>query len=127
MQLKMQAIINFPVFYETVKSQKLPLKIAYKLAQLSRAIDTEVVFYQEKLRSIIQEYAQLDENGQPVPTDDGHGIKLRPGTETTCISTMRELQEIDVTLPDITFNLGDFNNIELTVEEISALMPFIIE
>lgn len=127
MQLKMQALINFPVFYETVKSQKLPIKVAYKLAQLSRVIETELSFYQEKLNSIIKEYAQLDDNGQPIPTNDGRGIKLRPGTEVACMSTMRELQEIDVTLPDITFSLSDFDSIELTVEETSAVMPFIIE
>lgn len=127
MQLKMQAIINFPVFYETVKSQKLPIKTAYKLAQLSRAIEAELFFYQEKLNSIIKEYALLDNNGQPVSTNDGHGIKLRSGSEAVCMSTMRELQEIDVSLPDIFFNLNDFDGIELTVEEMGALLPFLIE
>ena len=42
MQLKMQDIVNFPVFYEAVKSQKLSMKIAYRLAQLSKAIDGEL-------------------------------------------------------------------------------------
>ena len=127
MQLKMQALINFPAFYETVKSQKLPIKTAYKLAQLSRAIETELSFYREKLSSIIKEYALLDDNGQPVSTDDGRGIKLRSGSEAVCMSTMRELQEIDVSLPDIFFNLNDFDSIELTVEEMGALLPFLIE
>ena len=127
MQLKMQALINFPVFYATVKSQKLPIKTAYKLAQLSRSIETELSFYQEKLNSIIKEYAQLDDNGNPLQTEDGRGIRLRPGTEPICFSAMQELHEIDVALPDIFFNLNEFDNVELTVEEMGALLPFLIE
>jgi hypothetical protein len=42
MQLKMQDILNFSAFYETVKSQKLSMKTAYRLAQLSKAIDGEL-------------------------------------------------------------------------------------
>lgn len=127
MQLKMQEITNFSSFYNTVKNQKLSMKTAYKLAQLARAIETEMEFYREKLQTIIHAYGQIDENGQPIPTDDGAGIKLRPGTEQECFAAMNDLQNFEVTLPDISFTLEDFNNVELTVTEMDALMPFLAE
>ena len=127
MQLKMQDIVNFPVFYEAVKSQKLSMKIAYRLAQLSKAIDGELQFYHEKLQAIIQEYGEKDENGQPVSTEDGNGIKLRPGTDMQCMAAMHELQILDIDLPDIKFHLEDFGDIELSMTEMAAVLPFIEE
>ena len=127
MQLKMQDILGFPVFYETVKSQKLPMKIAYRLAQLSKAIDGELQFYREKLQAIIQEYGETDEEGKPIFTEDGSGIKLRPGTDMQCMAAMHELQMLDVMLPDIKFHLEDFGDIELSMAEMAAILPFIEE
>lgn len=125
MQLKMQEILGFASFYDTVKSQRLSMKTAYKLTQLAKAIDGELQFYREKLQAIIQEYAVLDDNGQPVSTEDGAGVKLRPGTEAECYAAMYELQEVEVTLPDTKFHIEDFGDVELTTAEIGAVLPFI--
>lgn len=127
MQLKMQDILNFSDFYNSVKTQKITMKTAYRLAQLAKAIETELQFYREKLQAIITEYGEKDENGQPVPTEDGGGIKLRPGSEQECVAAMQELQELEITLPDIKFNIEDFGSIELSVENISAILPFVEE
>lgn len=127
MQLKMQDILGFASFYETVKAQKLSMKIAYRLAQLAKAIDGELQFYRERLQAIIQEFGETDEEGRPIATEDGDGIKLRPGTETQCFSAMRELQEIEITLPDIKFHIEDFGDVELSMTEMAAILPFIEE
>lgn len=124
MQIKMQNILNFSSFYNTVRSQKLSIKIAYKLAQLAKAIDTELQFYQEKLREIILEHGELDEHGNPIPTEDGMGIKVRPEAEKECFAAIYELQDIDVELPDIQFSIDDFD-VNLSVDEIQVLLPFI--
>ena len=127
MQLKMQDILGFASFYETVKAQKLSMKIAYRLAQLAKAIDGELQFYREKLQAIVQEFGEMDEEGKPVTTEDGGGIKLRPGTEAQCFSAMKELQEVEVTLPDIKFHIEDFGDVELSMTEMAAILPFIEE
>ena len=127
MQLKMQDILNFSDFYNSVKTQKITMKTAYRLAQLAKTIETELQFYREKLQAIIAEYGEKDENGQPIPTEDGGGIKLRPGSEQECVAAMQELQELEITLPDIKFNIEDFGSIELSVENISAILPFVEE
>lgn len=127
MQAKMQDILNYLTFYEAAKDQKIPLKTAYKLAQLSRAIEGEVSFYQEKLRAIIKEYGELDEEGNPITTDDGTGIKLRQGAEESCYSAMEELQEIEVALPDVKITADELEKMELTIIEMNYIMPFLSE
>lgn len=127
MQLKMQDILNFSAFYETAKSQKLPMKTAYNLARLARAVETELRFYHEKFQAIVLEFAETDENGLPVPTADGNGIKLREGTESKCMALIEELQNVEITLPDFSFSIEDFGNTMLSTEEVSAIIPFIAE
>lgn len=127
MSLRMQDILGFASFYDTVKSQKLTMKTAYKLAQLAKAIEGELQFYREKVQAIVAEYGLIDEEGRPLPTEDGSGIKLRPGTEDQCFNAMKELQEIEVTLPDIKFHIEDFGDVELNMAEMAAILPFIEE
>lgn len=127
MQLKMQDILGFASFYESAKSYKLSMKTAYNLARLAKAIDNELQFYREKLQAIIAEYGEKDEEGNPIMTEDGEGIKLRAGCEDVCFTAMRELQDIDINLPDIKFTIEDFGNIELSPAETAAIFPFIEE
>lgn len=127
MQLKMQEILGFAEFYEAVKAQKISMKTAYRLAQLANAIENELKFYREKVQAIIAEYGEKDENGNPVSTENGEGIKLVAGKENECLLAMRDLQELEVTLPDIKFNIEDFGNAELSTSAIGAALPFIEE
>lgn len=123
MQLK--TILGFPSFYNVVKDQKMPIKTAYKLSRLAKSIETEIQFYQEKLREIIQKHAILDEEGQPVFTEGKEAVKLIEGHETECYTEIQELQDLDVEIPDITFTLDEFANVELTLDEMNNFMPFI--
>ena len=127
MKLKMQEIINFTIFYEAVKDSKLSVKTAYHLTKLTKAIESELSFYREKLQAIIKQYAQLDENGNAISTDDGAGVKLRPEAEADCYAAIYELQEIEIELPDIKFTFADFENTQLTIAEINSAINFFEE
>ena len=127
MKLKMQDILNFTTFCEAVRDKKLIIKTAYRLTKLAKAIDSELDFYREKLQTIINQYAQLDENGKPIPTEDGTGVKLRPETEAECYEAIYELQDLEVELPDIKFTFDEFDGIQLTTAQISAAMVFFEE
>lgn len=127
MKLKMQDILNFTTFYEAVKDEKLAIKTAYRLTKLTKAIENELGFYREKLQAIINQYAQLDENGKPVPTEDGAGVKLRPETEADCYAAIYELQDIEVELPDIKFTFDEFEGTQLTIAQINTAMNFFEE
>lgn len=127
MKLKMQDILNFTTFYEVVKDEKLSIKTAYRLTKLTKAIENELGFYREKLQAIINQYAQLDEAGKPIPTEDGAGVKLRPETEADCYAAIYELQDIEVELPDIKFTFDEFEGTQLTIAQINTAMNFFEE
>lgn len=125
MTTKMSNIINFEIFYNEVKTTKLPLKTAFKLSNLTRAIESQIGFYREKFQEILKEYGEFDEEGNIKTINDGAGIKVKEGKEMECITKINELQSLDVELPDITFDIEEFGDIELTVEVFNIITPFL--
>ena len=127
MTLKMYQIIDFPSFFEKVKSQKLPFKTSYRLTLLTQEVEKHINFYQEKFRELILEYSKKDENGNPLPTDDGSGVQLVEETMNEAYTKLAELRGLDVELPDVKFDIDSFGDVELSPEEMVVIMPFIEE
>ena len=127
MTLKMYQIIDFPSFFEKVKSQKLPFKTSYRLTLLTQEVEKHINFYQEKFRELILEYSKKDENGNPVPTEDGSGVQLVEETRNEAYTKLSELRGLDVELPDVKFDIDSFGDVELSPEEMVVIMPFIEE
>lgn len=125
MTLKMYQIIDLPSFFEKVKSQKLPFKTSYRLAMFIQEVQKHIDFYQENFRSLLIEYSKKDENGNPMPTEDGQGVLLVEETMNEAYTKLAELRELDVELPDTKFSVDDFGDIELSPEEMFVIMPFI--
>lgn len=125
MTTKMYEILDFPSFFTKVKSQKLPFKISYRLTLLTQEIEKHINYYQEQLRDILNEYGKKDENGNLVPTEDGQGIRLVEETMNEAYVKISELRNLEVELPDYTFEANDFDNIELSPEEMFTIVPFI--
>jgi hypothetical protein len=97
----------------------------YKLSNLAKIIDEKTAFYREKFQEILKEYGEFDKDGNLIPTEDGNGIKVRPGTEQECIIKINELQMLEVDMPEIKFDIEDFGDIELTIEVFSLITPFL--
>lgn len=121
--MKLIDVVNFNTFYEAVKDKPLPFKTSYKLAKIAKAVETETDFYRTKLRETIMEFALLDDSGNPMPTPDGDGIKLRPDSEQACGQKLLELQEMEIDFPAIALTIEEFENIDLTVDQIRAALP----
>lgn len=124
MTLKMYQITNFPYIFEKVKAQKLPFKTAYKLTLLAQEIEKHTVFYQEQFRELLNTYGKKNEDGTFVMTDDGQGVRLIEETMNEAYERMTELRQLDVELPDVKFDIDQFNNVEMSPEEMVTFMPF---
>lgn len=56
---------------------KLPVKIAFKLAKISREINDVLETYNEVLTKLQQEYVKKDESGDPVTLDDPNNSNIK--------------------------------------------------
>ena len=127
MTLKMYQLTDFPSFFEKVKTQKMSFKTSYKLTLLAQEIQKHIDYYQEQFRNLLLEYSKKDENGNPVPTEDGQGVLLVEETMNEAYQKLGELRELDVEVPDSKFSPDDFGDVELTPMEMTIIMPFIAE
>jgi hypothetical protein len=125
MTIKMYKITGFPSFFSKVKSQKMSFKTSYRLTLLANEIQKHLDFYQEGFRNLLMEYSKKDENGNPLPTEDGQGVLLVEETINEAYEKLAELRELDVELPDTKFSVDDFGSVELSPEEMVVIMPFI--
>lgn len=125
MTIQMYQIVEFPSLLAKLKKLKLPFKTAYKLTLLSQEVEKHMNFYQEKFHELVMEYSKKDADGQPLPTTDGQGVQLIEETMDEAYDKLKELRSLDVELPNPSFSIEDFGNIEITTEEMQILMPFI--
>jgi hypothetical protein len=119
-------LINAAKVFNQVAQMKISSKLAYKIMKLCKSVATEEEFYNNKRNEIINEYAVKDENGQIVVSDDGM-ISIMQDKIPVAEKALRELNEIDVDVPDIKFTLDELDELKLSVADMFALDAFIVE
>ena len=103
----------------------LPLKGAYKLNKIKKAIEKENEFYVEKFQEIVNKYAKTDENGNLVYSDDGNQIMIKDGMVDECNKALDDLQSLEIQIENYGLTLEDLgDDVECTPDELEALMPF---
>ena len=122
----MEQIIAFSNNGDFFAGTSLPLKGAYKINKIKKAVEKESEFYREKFQEIVDQYAQKDENGEVVFSEDGNQIMIKDGLIDECNKALADLQELEVEIDNYNLALDDLGeDVECTPEELEALMPFI--
>ena len=122
----MDQIIAFRNAGEIFNGVNLPLKVAYKLNKIKKAVEENGEFYVTKFQEIIDTYAKKDENGQPVFNDEGDQIMIQEGKIDECNKALEELQELTVEIDNFNLSIDDFgDDVECTPKDLETLMPFL--
>lgn len=125
MTLKMKQVTELQNLFDTMQNKILPIKTAYKLSKIKNKTTEEIDFYKKQFTEIINIYALRDDSGQYVYSEHQDGIQIQPKKEKECNQKIEELQNLNVTFPDITFQLDELDSVQLTIDGINALIPFI--
>lgn len=121
----MDQLIAFRNNGDFFSNTTLPLKGAYKLNKIKKAVEKEGEFYVEKFQEIVEKYAQHNENGSVVFSDDGTQIMIKDGMIDECNQALEDLQNLEVQIENYGLTLDDLGeDVECTPEELEALMPF---
>ena len=124
-KVTMNQVIDFREnagFFSTVN---LPLKGAYKLNKVRKAVEQEGEYYAEKFNEILHTYAQKDDDGNFVYSEDGDRIMIIDGKVEECNDALIELQDLEVEIENYGLCLEDLGeNLECTPDQLEALMPF---
>ena len=109
---------------ERLYNKHFNLQTQYKILKLVKAIKEEDEIMNQSVLKIANEYAEKDNNGEIVKTEDG-GIKIDENKKAELALALNEMNTAQLQLPDIYFSLEEFNGLDLTLEELDAFMPFI--
>ena len=118
--------INAAKIFNQVAQTKISSKLAYKIMKLCKSAIEEEEFYNNKRSEIINEYAEKDENGQVVVSDDGM-ISIIQGKIDEAQAALVELGNIEVDVPNIKFTLAELEELKLSVADMFVLDVFIEE
>lgn len=124
-KVTMDQIIAFRNNGDFFSDVTLPLKGAYKLNKIKKAVEKEGEFYTEKFQEIVEKYAKHDENGELVFSEDGNQIMIKDGMVQECNQALEDLQNLEVEIENYGLTLDDLGeDVECTPDELDALMPF---
>ena len=126
-KVTMDQIIAFRNNGDFFSDTTLPLKGAYKLNKIKKAVEKEGEFYTEKFQEIIDTYAKKDDDGNLVFSDDGNQIMIKDGMVDECNKALEDLQALEVEVDNFGLTLNDLgDDVECTPDELEALMPFML-
>lgn len=121
----MDQIIDFRNNGDFFDGINLPLKAAYKLNKIRKAVEKEGEFYSEKFQEILNQYAKKDENGELVFSENGDQIMIKEDMIDECNKALNDLQTLEVQIETYGLSIDDFGeDLECTPDQLAALMPF---
>jgi len=124
--ITMRQIIDFRNNEGFFADVNLPLKGAYKINKIRKAVEKEGEFYSSKFQEIVNTYAKKDDNGDIVFSEDGEQIIIQDDKIEECNQALSELQKLEVEIDNCNLTIEDLGeNLECTPDELDALMPFL--
>lgn len=124
--MRIQKILVMEEAIKNLKSKNLPIKTAYRLLKLAELVSNEAENYRNLFRQILDEYAEKKEDGSYVLSEDGANVIIQKDHIQDANQKVDELNKIDVEIPYI-FDIKDFDNIEISLEELAPLMDLIVD
>ena len=121
----MDQVIDFRNSGGLFSDVSLPLKAAYKLNKIRKAVDKEGDFYAEKFQEIIDKYAKKDEQGNIIFSDDEDQIMIKDDMIEECNKALADLQELEVQIENYGLSIEDLGeDIKCTPDDLEVIMPF---
>lgn len=127
--MKMFEILELEGVLQKITKKQLPLRTLYKIDKLIKLVAKEKEFYQNHFQSLVDIYAERDEQGNYLYTDDSaEAVKIIPDKIAECQNKMNELVNIEIAdVPDISFTFEELDSLTLSYAEARPLMNFIKE
>lgn len=123
--MELNKIIRARKAIQNHMQDKLSYQTAYKFARFIRETDLQEEFLKENIRTLIDECAAKDENGQIMYFDNS--IRINHDYIDKWSKEVGELESTEIDPPQVTFIKEDFEFMQVTVEEMLYLSEFIKE
>ena len=113
-------LLNIRQIFAQIAQMKISSKLAYKIMKFCKSIEIEEEFYDNKRMEIIRIYSEKDETGNPIVNADGTA-KIIAEKMQEANRALRELNSMEVEIPNIRFSLAELEEVKLSVADMYAL------
>lgn len=124
MLLERKIVKKFFNIFEKLSEKTFDISTQYKFILLKKEIEKDGEIIDEQLDIVLNRYAEKNEQGKIIYTDDG-GVKVKEELAEECLKKIEEIQTQKIQLPDVYFSFDELDDLGLTLEELSVLEPFI--
>ena len=109
MKLSNRRLLNSVPSLNKLNGLKLPVKTSFKLAKLSRTVETVLKDYQKTLTSLQDKHAEKDDDGEKVVVDNT--VKFK--SEEAFKEEFEELLDCEAEVSSKKISLNDFGTVEV--------------
>lgn len=109
---------------DKIKEKTFDINTQYKFIKISKVILEEEELINEQQFLLLKQYAEKNEDGKFTVNKDG-GFKIKEECVEECGLKIMEINNRQITLPDIYFSLDELEPLGLTFGELELLEPFI--
>lgn len=120
-------VLNATEALGVLRTKSIPARAAFRVARVVQEISEIKQHFDEAVRDLVDRYAQKDENGEYVRSEDNMAIMLIPGKVDEYNKEIADLQAQTITLDGDKILSEDLDAVELDVNTAIALMPFVEE
>lgn len=117
---------NLPILFnifQRISNIQFDINTQYKLLKLKKVITEEQEIYIEQMEQLKQ-YCLKDEKGEFITTEDG-GFAIDKTQLDTCGELVKQINSLQIQVPDIYFSLNELEPLNLTFQELEALDSFV--
>lgn len=127
MQINFQQLNALKSTLEKLQSLSLPFKTKYQLTKLASSLDKNFEFYSASFRTIIEKYADKDEDGEIKFIDEEkQRVSIPKEKLDDCNKEFSSLTEVLYDVPDVELNEEIFDELEVDMSyaEIDVISLF---
>ena len=123
-QVKLGVILNSIDTLQRLSQQNFKAKLAWQIARLVNAIESELQVFNQTRLGLITKYAQVDDEDTLI-TDENNNYIIKPENIEAFNSELNELINTEVELNVNKINFKDLEELDFTPNDLSTLEPFI--
>lgn len=130
MKIQIQDALNAKQSCDKLLKNSFKAKVIFKLLQLQKELNEIEKNFNETRDGTVKKYAAKDDNGEPIveTLEDGKTfVSVLPEYRIECTKEIAEILTQEVEIAEIYFNVEDFGESLIVGEELSGLLPFILD
>lgn len=126
-EVTLKQLMDLRASLPEIEKISLPLKAVYPLTKIRDKAESNFPFYQEKIRTIVLDCAELDEQGNLIQSEGGQGFKLKPDKQVEFFEKMGELESLQVEIEGSKIPYAGLEDASFSLDMMTILLPFIEE